>query len=463
MSALTQAAQQPWRKLAQRWRWRGGRSRLARVTIVSQFFPPDYAATGQFIADLSRHLAESGLQNLVLTGQPGYAFRAARAERIEFHHNRCIRRTVTSHFWPQRIRGRVMNGLLFCLRTLLRLLRQGRRGDLMLFTTEPPYLPIVGWLAHLCTGAPFVVLIYDLYPDIAISLGVVRSGHPVIKLWHALQERSLSAACEIVVLSSTMAAHLRSHYPSVKTAITVIPNWADPTVITPLPRQQNPFIAQHQLSGCFTVLYSGNQGRCHDLHTLLEAAHLLRDQPSILFLIVGGGAQHRFLKQAVAEMQLPNVRFLPYQEPRVLPQLLAAGDLAIVSLLPLAEGQVAPSKLYGHLAAACPVAAICAPHSYLRAELANAGCGEAFASGESAPLARFILALAADPERARRLGEAGRRYLLARATPALAVQAYADLLARHLPLAQKSYAEALVPTAQALPHSGSPSHTISGA
>ncbi|MEB3168861.1 MAG: glycosyltransferase WbuB, partial [Synechococcaceae cyanobacterium] len=159
-------------------RWRHERSRNARLTIVSQFFPPDFAATGQFIDDLSRRLAERGLQILVLTGQPGYAYLSNYAKRIDFQHNRCIRRTSVSRFWPSRIRGRVVNSLLFCLRTTLRLLRQARRGDLLLFTTEPPYLPIVGWLIHLLTRAPYIVLIYDLYPDIAVSLNVVSNAHP---------------------------------------------------------------------------------------------------------------------------------------------------------------------------------------------------------------------------------------------------------------------------------------------
>ncbi len=422
---------------------------MARLTIVSQYFPPDFAATGQFIEDLSRRLAERGLQNLVLTGQPGYAFHAQQAERIEFLPNRCIRRTSTSRFWPERIRGRVVNSLLFCLRTLLRLLRQCRRGDLLLFTTEPAYLPIVGWFCHLLTRAPYVVLVYDLYPDIAISLGVVAADHPVARLWRFLQARSFAAASEIVVLSTTMQDLLRKNDPDLLTPITVIPSWADPAAIMPIPKPENSFVQRHGLGEGFTVLYSGNQGRCHDLDTLLEAARLLRHEQHIRVLIVGGGAQHSFLVQQVQAWQLPNVRFLPYQDVEVLPQLLAAGDLAIVSLREAAEGQVAPSKLYGHLAAACPVAAICAPHSYLRTEIARAGCGGAFASGEAQLLADFIRSLAADPARARQLGEAGRRHLLATATPTLVVQAYAELLSRHLPLFQKSYAPAV--TADALP------------
>ncbi|MEI7951312.1 MAG: glycosyltransferase family 4 protein [Synechococcaceae cyanobacterium ELA182] len=443
----------PLRKLADRLRWRDERSRLARLTIVSQYFPPDFAATGQFIEDLSRRLAERGLQNLVLTGQPGYAFHAQQAERIEFLPNRCIRRTSTSRFWPERIRGRVVNSLLFCLRTLLRLLRQGRRGDLLLFTTEPAYLPIAGWLCHLLTRAPYVVLVYDLYPDIAISLGVVAADHPIARLWRFLQAGSFESASEIVVLSTTMQDHIRKHYPGLNTPITVIPSWADPAAITPIPKRENSFAQSHGLGEGFTVLYSGNQGRCHDLDTLLEAARLLRHESHIRVLIVGGGAQHSFLVEQVQAWNLQNVRFLPYQDVQVLPELLAAGDLAIVSLLEAAEGQVAPSKLYGHLAAASPLAAICAPHSYLRTEIARAGCGRAFSSGEAQPLADFIRSLAADPARARQLGEAGRRYLQATATPALVVQAYADLLCRHLPLLQKSYAPPVEPDALPLPQS----------
>lgn len=431
--------------------WRRGRRHHARLTIISQYFPPDFAATGQFIADLSRLLAERGLQNLVLTGQPGYAFEQRQAARIEFHPNRCIRRTSSSRLWPERLRGRCINGLLFCLRTLLRLLRQGRRGDLLLFTTEPAYLPIVGWLVHRLTRAPYVLLLYDLYPDIAISLGMVAADHPLARLWRLLQEQSLAAAREIVVLSSSMQQHLRQHYPRVQTGISVIPSWADPDRITPICRRHNPFAQQHGLTDHFVVLYSGNQGRCHEFSTLLAAAEILRQQASILFLIVGAGVQHGSMVEQVRRRRLRQVRFLPYQEVAQLPALLAAADLAIVSLLAAAEGQVAPSKLYGHLAASCPVAAICGSDSYLRRELRRGRCGRAFASGDSRGLARFISALASNPARAHRLGAAGRAYLQRTATPTLIVQAYAEVLARHLPLASKRYAAPLLRAAAPLP------------
>ncbi len=432
--------------LSNRWRWRQTRSQLARVTIVSQFYPPDFAATGQFIDQISQGLAARGIQNLVLSGQPGYAFHCDRAERIEFHPNRCIRRTSLSRFWPQRIRGRVVNSLLFSLRTFLRLFRQARRGDLLLFTTEPAYLPVMGWFTRLLTRSPYVLLLYDIYPDIAVSLGVVSRSQLLVRLWTWLQQRALASAEEVIVLSSTMAAHLRHHYPDVETPISVLPSWADPELIRPLAKADNWFVQRHGLQDSFTVLYSGNQGRCHDLNTLLDAAQLLRDQSGIQMLIVGAGAQHQQLVARVKQQDLSNVRFLPYQDAEALPALLAAADLAVVSLLASAEGQVAPSKLYGHLAAGSAVALICSPHSYLRKELELGGFGAAFDTGQASELARFIRHLAADHNRCQQFGQAARQHLLATATPDIVLQAYADLLSRHLPLGEKSYASLLPDT-----------------
>ena len=107
---------------------RSSRSLNSRLTLVSQFYPPDFAATGQLLNDLTSRLAERGLQVQVLTGMPAYAFNNCNAKRIEFQPNRYIRRTSVSHFWPQRIRGRAINGVLFCLRISLRLLRYSRRA-----------------------------------------------------------------------------------------------------------------------------------------------------------------------------------------------------------------------------------------------------------------------------------------------------------------------------------------------
>jgi glycosyltransferase involved in cell wall biosynthesis len=100
--------------------------------------------------------------------------------------------------------------------------------------------------------------------------------------------------------------------------------------------------------------------------------------------------------------------------------------------------------LYGHLAAATPVAVICSKQSYLRQDIEAAGCGAAFANGDAVGLAAFIARLADDPQLARAMGQAGRLHLQRTATPELVVQRYAQLLGRHLPLRRPQRSLSLV-------------------
>ena len=45
------------------------------ITIFTQFFPPDFASTGQLLNDLANAIAEKSKYKIkVITGQPSYAF-----------------------------------------------------------------------------------------------------------------------------------------------------------------------------------------------------------------------------------------------------------------------------------------------------------------------------------------------------------------------------------------------------
>ncbi len=420
-------------KLQRRWEWRASRSRLARLTVVSQFFPPDFAATGQLLNDLTARLANRGLQVQVLTGMPAYAYNHSEARRIEFRPDICIRRTNASRFWPHRIRGRAINGILFCLRITLRLLRYSRRGDLILYTTEPPYLPLLGWLLHRLTRTPYLVLLYDLYPDVLVELGVLAPGHPLVRLWRQFNHWVFADAQELIVLSEPMAERVRRQQPEAAGKLTVIPSWADPQQIRPRAKSHNWFALKHQLADRFTVLYSGNQGRCHDLVTVMATALLLRHDADVQFLFIGKGPQHQRLVALVHDWGLTNCRFLPYQDLDDLPFSLAAADLALVTLSIEAEGLVAPSKLYGHLAAGTPIAAITPSCSYLRTLVEEEGCGRWFANGDADGLAAWIRQLKADPAAAAACGRAARALLQRTATPELVTARYLDLILRHLP------------------------------
>lgn len=404
-----------------------GSQQPVRLSIITQFYPPDYAATGQFIQELATQLIQQGMHIHIFTGQPGYAFKTDAAPPVERLEKILIQRSRTSRIWPQRIRGRALNGLIFSLRSGIHLLKACWRGDVLLLTTEPPYLPLLGFLANLCFGLPYVCLLYDLYPDAAVELKVVPANHLIVRFWDTVNRWVWQRAQAVIVLSSTMKERVAAKCPEIKDKIFVIHSWADPNSIKPIEKQNNWFAQQHNLADKFTVFYSGNMGRCHDMETIVAAAEELRNEP-IQFVFIGAGAKRQVCLKKVGELGLVNCLFLPYQDKKTLPYSLTAADLSLVSISPGLEGIVAPSKLYGILAAGRPVAAICEKHSYLRPLLAEANCGAAFNSGDASNLANFIRFLAADPQLADHMGKAGRRYLQSHFTPEIIAQQYAEVL-----------------------------------
>jgi glycosyltransferase involved in cell wall biosynthesis len=231
----------------------------------------------------------------------------------------------------------------------------------------------------------------------------------------------------IVVLSPAMKRQVIVSCPTVADKVSVIHSWADPNWIVPIAKHENWFAWKYDLVKKFTVLYSGNLGRCHDMNTIFETAKQLQDEP-IQFIFIGGGAKLNELMQEVARLNLKNFLFLPYQDKQVLPYSLTACDLSLVSVDERTENLVTPSKLYSALASERPIAAICSQFCYLRQIIAEADCGSSFENGDSNGLAQFIKLLSQDSLLAERMGKAGRQYLRGNFTPKIISKQYFEVL-----------------------------------
>ena len=396
------------------------------LTIVNQFFPPDYAATGQLIEELAYELKGNFDRVEVFSSQPSYAFKSNDLPRWEHHQDISIRRSKSASAGHGRIRGKAISGVIFWLRTVLHLVKHGSSRKLVLLTTAPPFLPLVGYvLSHFCKIS-YVCLLYDIYPDIAIELGVIKREHWLTRLWEHFNRLTWKKAAAIIVLNSTMKDIIVKKCPMVADKIAIIPNWSDPEQIAPIAKQNNWFAHEHGLVDRFTVMYSGNMGRCHDMKTLLDAIVILRDT-KVQFVFIGSGDKRNYLENRIQALDLNNCLFLPYQTKENLPFSLAASDLSIVSIDQKMEGLVAPSKLYSALAVAAPIAAICPAHSYLNQIFAEANCGGTFRNGDSQGLAKYIYKLSQNPQLAKELGQSGRNYCIKNYTRSKVAQDYLKL------------------------------------
>lgn len=403
------------------------------LTIITQFYPPDYAATGQFVHELASALVEKGYPVSVFTGKPSYAFTQDDVPKEEWHDGVLIRRTRASQISSKRIRGKLVNSIFFWLRCAVKLRNKVARGSHLLITSAPPYLGLVGWFYHKIFGHTYSCLIYDMYPEVAVRLSVVQPDRWIVSLWEAINTKVWQRASALIVLNEPMKQVLVQRNPELADKVHVIHSWADPDLIKPMPKERNWFAQDHDLVNDFVVLYSGNLGRCHDEITILRCLYLLRREAGIKFVFIGDGAGSITIREAIATGDIPNVIMLPYQDHEVLPFSLTACDLSLLSLKPNMDGVVAPSKFYGMLAAGRPVAAICESGSYIAELVKEGNCGNCFSNGNAEGLAEYILRLKNNSAQVNYLGKNARTYFEQNFTLEKAIPQYLKALGLEQP------------------------------
>ena len=130
---------------------------------------------------------------------------------------------------------------------------------------------------------------------------------------------------------------------------------------------------------------------------MLAAAERLRDDPRILFLMIGGGKRFDELARTVKERHLERLfRFVPYQERELLRCSLGAPDVHWISLNPELEGLIVPSKFYGVAAAGKPIIVIGAKDGELARLVQEHACGVVIAPSDAGALACTLLRLSSD-------------------------------------------------------------------
>lgn len=391
------------------------------LLLISEHFAPSHGATAQLMTDLATGLAARGQPVVVLTATATAA--NGESDPPTGAGLRVVRLGLAPGETP-RLLLKAWRGLRFFGLALAWGCWHGRRGQRLLIASNPPFIGLLGPLLQL-RGLTYVFLLQDLFPRSAVLSGLLPARSPVTSGWSALMSWVCGRSRCTVVLSEAMAEALQQDCgPGLP--LQVIHNWAVERAL-PGDRVHNPFARELGVDQLFTVQYSGNFGRLHDLHTLLQAAQLLRHGP-LRFLFIGGGAKEAELRAFVHQHQLNNVIQLPYQPRAQLPITLGACDISAIALRPGVEATVAPCKFYGILASARPVLLVANPRCDLAQLLQIEQCGLVVAPGEAGALAEQLSALQEDPERVAAMGQRARQLYEQRFGLERSLQAYEALL-----------------------------------
>jgi colanic acid biosynthesis glycosyl transferase WcaI len=374
-----------------------------RVVLLNRFFFPDHAPTGVLVSDLAFFLRRHNIDVVAISSRARYGGDGPPLPKREIINGVEIHRVWST---MRRQPGLFRRGLdygMFFMAGSWRLWRLARRADIIVAKTDPPLLSVMVAAIAKLRGARHINWAQDIFPEVAEALKIGGSpGGLAFRFLKRLRNWSLKTASMNVVVGTRMAAHLqRLGVPPPRTR--VIANWSDGQLIAPIPLAKNALRKEWGLDDSFVVGYAGNLGRAHDLDTLVDAITVLHEQADassapIVFVFVGGGAQHAKLQREVARRKLSNVQIRPYQDKDRLAEVLGVADVHVLSLKPILEGLIVPSKFYGIAAARRPALFIGALDGEIAQLINQTSCGFTIAPGDAEALTSRILQLASDPK-----------------------------------------------------------------
>jgi glycosyltransferase involved in cell wall biosynthesis len=393
-------------------------SRRPHLLVLNQYYWPGVEATANLLTELCEALVATHDVTVITGAAKGQPTRQVR-NGVE------IVRIRSSAFDRSHLLRRAANYVTYLFGLMWRAMLTRRRPDLVVCMTDPPFIGAFARLVAARFRAPLLIVVQDVFPEIAVKLGRLKSP-ATARLLRLLIDPSLRAADCVVVIGETMKQRVEAKGVSSE-RLRVIPNWGDAETIVPM-EHDNEWARKHRLAKRFVVMHSGNIGHAQNLDALVRATTFLRDLNDLAVVIIGSGARRSELVALARLLEADKVDILPYQERAILSQSLSTADVHVVGLARGLAGYVVPSRLYGILAAGRPVIAAADRESETAQLVAEVGCGVIVPPGNPFALATAIRSAHDGDFDLADMGRRARVFAEAEADRSIAVRRYREVL-----------------------------------
>lgn len=403
------------------------------IVVFHQYYLDAGQPGGSRFNELSRHWSEAGHRVTVVSGTLNYVTGETPPEyrgrwMVETHDGpvRVLRCHVPSTYQAS-YAGRMWAFFAFTLSAGTAALRIAD-ADVVIGTSPPLPIILPAWLLARRKRAGLVFEIRDLWPESAITTGVLRKDSALTRALFALERWGCRVADRVNVLTPAFREDLIRRGLAPEDKIVFVPNGADTDVFTPGPRM-NEVRQKYGWGDRFVVMYAGAHGRANAVGQLLDAAERLRDRPDIMIVTVGDGLERARLDAEARVRGLTNVMLCGPQPKDEMPAFVRACDVgaAVLQNNPTFR-TVYPNKVFDYMACERPtLLAIDGVARQLVCDEARAGV---FATPEDPEsIAAAIRQLADDPEGRAAMGQRGRAWVVANASRQALADRYLKILA----------------------------------
>jgi glycosyltransferase involved in cell wall biosynthesis len=326
-----------------------------RITYLHQYFTTPDMAGGTRSFEMARRLVSMGHEVSMVTSDRSpdalQEWNTTIVEGIQVHWLGV--RYSNEMDYPARIRAFA----LFALGSARRAAKIP--GDIVFASSTPLTVAIPGAWVSRRLRIPMVFEVRDLWPEIPIAMGALRS-RPLVWAARRLERYAYRNSAHVVALSPGMRDGIvRTGYPPQN--VTVIPNAADVDFFDVGDGAGEEFrVAHPALGDKKIILYAGTVGRVNGLDYLVDVArHLAANRPDACIVVLGEGAETESVRaKARAEGVLDvNFHMLGSVPKSAVPKALAASSLTLSTVIDLPQlHDNSANKFFDSLAAGRPIA-----------------------------------------------------------------------------------------------------------
>lgn len=325
-------------------------------------------STGRLFKDLVEDLNNDYFPSVLYTGNDPGVFSNFKKKLIDV--------SILTPYNRQTNLTRLLSGIKYILKLFFRIMKSNHQ--LLFIVSNPPFIGVIGPLLKLLRNQKYVILVYDIYPDVLINVGRYTDSNLVIKLWRYINKKAYDKAEIVFTIGDGMKQVLNKHFESNNTSmnkVTVIPNCADPKHIKPIAKENNRFSKKYSQLNKLSIMYSGNFGNTHSFDIILNVAKKLHNEKLINFFLIGEGSQKKYINSRINNEKISNVISLPFQNESTFPEVLASADLSLITMAKGTERLMVPGKIYYSMAAGSALIGIAHDNSELAKIIINNKCG----------------------------------------------------------------------------------------
>jgi len=402
------------------------------ILVVHQYFLGKKDAGGSRWNQFAKYWAQAGYKITVLAGmvhyatgskQPEYKGRFVVAEHES--ENVEVLRCYVSGSYNKSFIGRFWAYLSFTFSTIIAGLFHAGKCDVIICTSPPLTVGLTGWILSALKRVPMVFEVRDLWPESAIDTGVL-TNRTLIKMSYWLEKKSYKSANWINVLTPAFEKTLVENKNVRVDRISMIPNGADLDIFKPS-RRNNRIRAEHGIGDKFVVTYVGAHGVANHLIQILDTARLFKDEPDVMFMLVGDGMQKPMLKEKAALWGLDNVLFVDSVPKDVIADYITASNVC-TAVLKKADAfkMVYPNKVFDYMSTGRPI--ILAIDGAARKLIEEANAGIYVEPEKPTAFVEAVRRLKSDDNLCKQYAENGRKFVTEKFARSALAEKYMDIL-----------------------------------